>query len=166
MQQMRSGRFDGGRGVGRRCGRAPAWAAIALLCGGCATPPPTPVDYARPFPGGLPQRETLDIHAFQRATALEFTNTTARAYGPSTVWVNRWYCAPIESIAVGETISIPLKQFRDAESFAFRGGGFFASREPDTITQAQLEIVRPDGTSELLGLIVIGAREELRVGDL
>ena len=166
MQQTRSGRIDGGRGVGRGCGWALAYAAIALACGGCATAPPTPVAYARAFPEGLPQRETLDVHAFQRATALEFTNTTARAYGPSTVWINRWYCTPVDSIAVGETISIPLKRFRDAESFAFRGGGFFASREPDTVTQAQLEVVRPDGTRELLGLIVIGAREELRVGDL
>lgn len=139
---------------------------VGVAVQGCASAPPEPVAYARAFPAQLVQRETLDVHAFQRPTTLEFTNTTARAFGPTTVWINRWYSAPVDGIAVGQTISVPLKRFRDAESFAFRGGGFFASREPDTITQAQIEVTLPDGTRELLGLIVIGAREELRIGDL
>ncbi|MDX9912712.1 MAG: hypothetical protein RBS39_12855 [Phycisphaerales bacterium] len=150
----------------RRAPHALLAACLGVAACGCASAPPTPVDYARAFPGQLVQRETLDIHAFQHPTTLEFTNTTARAFGPTTIWINRWYSAPVESIEVGETISIPLKRFRDAESFAFRAGGFFASREPDTVTQAQLEVTRPDGTRELLGLIVIGEREDLRIGDL
>jgi len=135
-----------------------ALATVALgltnLLGGCRSAP-TPVSYARAFPTDITQKEVLNIQVFRRTTTLEFTNTTAKAFGPSTLWLNMWYSRPIKGLAVGESVSLPLADFRDRYSAKFRGGGFFASEPPEKLVLAQIETARADAPAELAGLIVV-----------
>jgi hypothetical protein len=134
-----------------------AFVPSCLLLASCAGPP-EPVPYARVYPTDLARGQTLDIQVIKHDTSLEFTNTTARAFGPSTLWLNSYYCQPVEGIAVGQTIRMPLSGFRNEHSESFRGGGFFAADEPERLVLAELETPGPDGAPMLLGLIVVGTR--------
>ncbi len=125
----------------------------AALLGGCGTSVKQ-VDYARPFPG-MRQSEVIDVQVFLRPRSVEFTNTSARAFGACTMWLNGRYCAPIDSIAVGQTIKIPLDRFRDENGETLRPGGFWAIEKPDRLAKAQLELPQEDGTTRLIGLIVV-----------
>ena len=127
----------------------------ACLLGGCSSGP-TAVPYAREYPAAIKQAETLDIQVFRRTTHIEFTNTTARAFGPCTLWLNRRFNRPIDGLAVGQTMDIKLDDFRDEYSAAFRGGGFFSTEAPDKLVQAQLEITDAEGKGVLVGLVVVG----------
>jgi hypothetical protein len=140
-------------------GRVMGLAVAGLLAlGGCQTAP-TPVAYARPFPA-LKQSEVLNIQVFRRTKTIEFTNTSARKLGPSTVWLNARFCCPIDGLAVGETKSLPMKDFRDEFFDSFRGGGFFAVEAPERLALAQIETTGPDGKPLLLGMIVVGGEPE------
>ncbi|MCG3122757.1 MAG: hypothetical protein GIKADHBN_01159 [Phycisphaerales bacterium] len=129
--------------------------AVVSFLGGCSSTPAT-VDYARPFPRALAKGPTLDIQVFREAQHIEFTNTTARAYGPSTLWLNGRFCRPIDGLAVGETQRYRLKEFRDEYQDPFREGGFFATERPDRLVLAQLETAGDDAQPVMLGLIVVG----------
>lgn len=137
------------------------WVGLAALgacvfsLGACRSAP-TPVEYAREYPGGtFHDPGTLDIQVVRRAKNLDFTNTTAQQFGPSTVWVNRWYSWPIEGLKVGESVSLPLTEFKDQYSVAFRAGGFFARENPDTVVMCELETKNAAGESVIYGLIVV-----------
>lgn len=134
--------------------------AVGVLSGlgGCAAPL-TPVDYARPYPAHVPHGPTLDIQVFRRTRELELTNTTARALGPSTLWLNAYYSRPIDGLGVGQTLMIPLVEFRNEFSEAFRGGGFFATEAPERLVMAQLE-TEIDGKPQLLGMIVVAEEDK------
>ena len=123
----------------------------AGLLGGCSA---GKVDYARAFPNGAPREESVSIQVLRDETTITLTNTTAQGYGPSTLWLNRWYSRPIDGLAVGQTMTIPLKEFRDATSEAFRGGGFWATQQPMRIVSADLE-----HEDRLVGLVVIADRD-------
>jgi hypothetical protein len=147
--------------VRRRRGHRRSGAALfcALLIGagapgGCRSEPRA-VPYAREYPGSAVQKETVDIQVFRRTKTIELTNTTARAYGPMTMWLNMRYSCPIEKLAIGETLTLPLRDFRDVHSEPFRGGGFFASEPPDRLVLAQFET-----EGGMLGLIVVGGQAE------
>lgn len=129
------------------------------VAGGCAGLP-APVHYARPYPTDIPQRETLNIQVFRSTFHVEFTNTTARVFGPSTLWLNARFSRPIDGLAVGQTLRLPLKDFRDEYSEAFRAGGFFATEPPERLVLAQLETKKADDNGALLGLIVVRGQEE------
>lgn len=131
--------------------------AGCLLLLGCAAPPAS-IPHARPYPEDIPAGPTIDIQVFPRATRLELTNTTARSFGPSTLWLNKAYSRPIDGLAVGQSLSIPLAEFRNEHGEPFRGGGFFATEPPDRLVLAQLE-TGPAGRRELLGLVVIAPPE-------
>ena len=103
----------------------------------------------------MDQSGSVDIQVVRKGTKLELTNTTARAFGPSTMWLNSRFSRPIEQLAVGQTLVLPLKQFKDEFSEPFRAGGFFASERPDIIVRAQIETPGPDGGTEMVGLVVV-----------
>lgn len=125
----------------------------------CASTPEA-VDYARAFPRELPRRETLDIQVFRDAKEIEFTNTTAASYGPSTLWLNGRFSRPIPGLAVGETLKFRLREFRDQYNDAFREGGFWATEKPEKLVLAQLETTDSGGQQVMLGLIVVGTESD------
>jgi hypothetical protein len=130
-----------------------------VVLGGCASSP-APVQYARPYPPDLAQRETLNIQVFRSTFHIELTNTTARPFGRSTLWLNARYSRPIDALAVGQTVRLPLKEFRDEHSEPFRTGGFFAIEPPERLVLAQIESVGAGEKPALLGLIVVRGQEE------
>ena len=112
--------------------------------------------YDRPYPAQLPQSEVLDIQVIREPqTTITLTNTTAKSFGPSTLWLNACFGRPIEGMLPGQTLSLSLKEFRDEFGDRFRAGGFFATKAPEVLVQAQLETI-VDGQSMLYGLIVVG----------
>ncbi len=126
-----------------------AAAGVAAL-GGCSA---GKVDYARPFPYEAARAEPESIQVLRDETHITITNTSARGFGPSTLWLNRWYSRPIDGFAVGETITLGLSEFRDSTSEPFRAGGFWATQQPMRIISADLET-----EGELVGLVVIADR--------
>lgn len=125
-----------------------------VVTAGCSSTP-TPVDYARSYPERPNRGVTLDIQVFRGASHLELTNTTARAFGASTLWLNGWFSRPIDGLAVGQTLRLPLREFRDEYSYAFRGGGFFATEKPERLASVELETDSDDGRV-FYRLIVVG----------
>lgn len=92
------------------------------------------------YPGRSAFTEQLDIQVFREGgTTLAFTNTSARAFGPSRVWLNMWYSREIPGLAVGETVRAHIGTFRDEHGDAMRAGGFFATRAAEPIALAELE---------------------------
>lgn len=106
------------------------------------------------YPDDTIQAKTLDIQVVRSETVIRLTNTTARSFGKSVLWMNRWYSHPIEKLGVGETLELSLWDFRDENGEAFRAGGFFATRRPDRLVQAQLQT---EGT--MFGLVVVKGEE-------
>jgi hypothetical protein len=120
---------------------------------------PRQVGYARPYPLALSREGMLDIHVIREGPQITLTNTTARAFGPSTLWLNNRYGYPLAGLAVGETVSLNLGRFADENSDRFRPGGFFATEAPDLLVVAELETISPHTEeTELLGLIAVGNR--------
>jgi len=121
--------------------------------GACSSLPP--VDYARPYPRELPAGQTVDVQVFRRSKTLDFTNTTATPLGPGTVWLNRRFSRPLpQPIGVGQTVSLPLREFRDEFGDPFREGGFWASDMPDALVLCQVEQPIPDGGDGSKPLII------------
>lgn len=133
--------------------------AVALAwAGGCTSV--APVDYARPYPRELPAGQTVDVQVFRRATTLDFTNTTASPLGPGTIWLNRRFSRPIkEPIGVGQSVAIPLGEFRDEFGDPFRAGGFWASDMPDALVLCQVEQAPASGAEAekpvIVGLVTV-----------
>lgn len=133
-----------------------AFLAAAAAAAGCASR----ADPTLASGGGVeyperPQATTLNIQVVRDGTVIRLTNTTARAFGPSRLWINRWYSRPIDKFDVGQTLELSLWDFRDQYGEPFEAGGFFAVRKPYRLSQAQL-----DTGDELLGLIVVARAEE------
>ena len=130
-------------------------AGLAAMVPACSSVPP--VDYARPYPKELPAGPTFDIQVFRRSKTLDFTNTTASPLGPGTIWLNRRFSLPIKTpIGVGQSVSLPLREFRDEFGNPFREGGFWASDTPDPVVLCQIEQDPPTGASEEVKPIIIG----------
>lgn len=99
----------------------------------------------------MEKQASLPIHVQRSVTKIKLTNTSARAFGPSTIWLNSRYSREIEEFAVGQSLTLPLGEFTDEFGQHFRGGGFFATENPDPMVMAEIEA---DG--EMIGLIVVG----------
>lgn len=138
-----------------RRGLARGLLACVLAAGlaGCASGG-KPQD-AREYPAALRQKAVLDIQVLRRGTRIELANTSSRAFGPSTLWLNRYFAKDIEGFAVGQTLDLDLEQFRDEHGDAFRAGGFFAAEPPKRIVMAQIQTRPPSGEAELFGLVVV-----------
>lgn len=134
--------------------RPPRSALVCLLAGVTACSSSVPSGPARSYPAHLPRGPVLDIHVFLEPDRLRLTNTTTTSFEHATLWLNAWFSAPIDRFHVGQTLSVPLKQFRDEHGEAFRGGGFFATEPPDRLVLAELETTWQDQPT-LLRLIVI-----------
>lgn len=125
-----------------------------MLGGGCASGPNP--DLAGPsYPAEKLQVITLDIQVVRTETHITMTNTTAREFGRSRLWINRWFSRDIDQLAVGETIELPLDSFRDEFGDEFRAGGFWATRRPQVADLIQLETA-----DTMLGLVAVGRVEE------
>lgn len=98
---------------------------------------------------------TLDVQVIRDETTIRMTNTTARSFGKSRVWLNKWFSRDIESFEVGQTLEFNLSEFRDQYGEAFRAGGFFAIKKPERLVLAQLETA-----DTLVGLVVVARGEE------
>jgi len=119
---------------------------------------PSAVDYARPFPP-LAQQASVNVQVVRKTTKIELTNTTARDFGKSTLWINSRFAHPIEEFKVGQTLSLDLSDFRDEHNDAFRAGGFFAAEPPDKIALVQMETVGVEGKPEMVGFVIVGGDE-------
>jgi len=107
------------------------------------------------YPGAVARGPALNIQVFRQQTRIEFTNTTAREFGRSRLWLNQWYSMEIPGLAVGQTLSLPLSGFKDRYGEEFRGGGFFASEKAERLALAEIQ----DG-SEMMGLVVVGGEDQ------
>lgn len=130
---------------------------LAPLCA-CTSVPP--VDYARPYPKELPAGQTVDVQVFRRSKTLDFTNTTATPIGPGTIWLNRRFSRPLtQPIGVGQSVALPLREFRDEFGDPFREGGFWASDIPDALVLCQVEQPIAGGGEEakpvIIGLVTV-----------
>lgn len=101
------------------------------------------MNYARVYPETLARGEPLDIQVIRGETTLALTNTTSTVFGPCTLWLNSYYSRPLEGLAVGQSLTLPLADFRNEHGEPFRGGGFFATKKPERMVLAQIE---SDGT--------------------
>ena len=119
---------------------------------------PATSSYARPFPTTLQQTSTIDVQAQRFETQLRITNTSPRALGAGTVWVNSQWAYPLDGLEIGETVSLPLGRFLNEYSERFRSGGFFASERPDTLMLVQFEPAE-NPENELIGLVAVGTRD-------
>lgn len=111
-----------------------------------------------PYPARFELLEPSNIQIYRQGRSITLTNTTARNFGPSTLWLNRWFSRDIEGFAIGETLTLSLADFTDEYGDAFKGGGFFATTAPERIVLAELETEYGDDRV-LLPLIVVGQRE-------
>ena len=112
----------------------------AALGAGCAGPArPGPESYARAYPYEVGQSVVHDIQVFRAGTRLKLTNTTARSFGPGTVWVNQRFSRPVEGLGVGASLDLDLYEFVDEFGETFRAGGFFATQDPDPVVLVQYE---------------------------
>lgn len=129
-------------------------AAAALA--GCASDN-TRIDAGPVYPTRLlPAAETLDIQVFRDGQHIELTNTTARSFGPSWLWLNGRFGLQIEGLAIGQTLRLPLRSFRDEFGEPFRAGGFFATEKPERLVLAEIQT-----GDTLAGLVVVGPVEAL-----
>lgn len=113
-------------------------AALAMPLGACQSG--SNVEANMPvYPAHEQRSELLDIHAVRDGTSISLTNSTAKSFGPGRLWINQWYSRPIDGLSVGQTLTIPLAEFRDTYGEAFRAGGFFATQKPESISLLELE---------------------------
>ncbi|MEZ6243980.1 MAG: hypothetical protein R3B57_13165 [Phycisphaerales bacterium] len=137
-----------------RVGGAGLMLALVPTLAACSAFSRSDVDYARPYPFDAERQDMLDVQVFREGTKLKMTNTTAHAFGPSTLWVNQRFSRPIDAFAPGETITLNLYDFRDQYQDAFRAGGFFATQEPDQVVLVELQPGDEAG-GKLYGFVVV-----------
>lgn len=134
-----------------------ATVAILLLCAALAAcaAPQTNAPWARPYPESPTLAGTADIQVVRDGTTISMTNTTARAFGPSTVWINMQWSLPIEGFKPGQTLTLDLAEFRNQHQEHFCAGGLFATERPDTVALTQIEEAREGGKTEMVGLVTV-----------
>lgn len=131
------------------------WVALActvLISTGCASWIYAGQDDPPAYPTDISQSDTLDIQVFRRGTRLIATNTSARAFGPSRIWINQEFSLPIDEFGVGKTLELELTRFENDLGKRFRAGGFFATLSPKRVVLVQLQ--EPDA-DDLFGFIMV-----------
>lgn len=132
------------------------YGGLALLAG-CTSR--GDLDSGPVYPFASQRVETLDIHAFREGTRLRLTNTTARSFGPGTLWLNGRYGYAIKGLDIGQTLRVPLGDFVDEQGRRFGAGGFFAAEPPELLALVELTIDGPtDEQPVKYGLIAVGQR--------
>jgi hypothetical protein len=128
-------------------------ASLLVFSTGCRT---AQIREGPVYRAAIPAAETLDIQVFRHQTEIEFTNTTARNFGPGTIWLNRRFGRHIDGLEVGQTVRFPLRDFRDRFGESYRAGGFFAVERPERLVVAELETEQAGSDRVILGLVVVG----------
>jgi len=137
----------------KRLGTVGLAGAMAVFLAGCATGErAATLDEGRAYPGQKAQSEVLNIQLIRNQAELSMTNTTSRAFGPTVIWLNQEFSYEISGLQVGETLVLPLGDFRNEYGKRFRAGGFFATERPKNVVLAQLEQHHSEG---LLGIVVV-----------
>jgi len=129
-----------------------ALSAAAWLVG-CAVHPR--IGAGREYPGEKERGASANIQVARHVTELAFTNTSARPLPPGAIWANSAYSREFPGLAVGESITLSLSEFKDRFGEPFRAGGFFATERPSALVRIQIET-----GSDLIGLTVIGGTLE------
>lgn len=129
---------------------------VAAALTGCRSEPVITAD-SRALPKNAAQAEVVSVQVFRNEQTLEMTNTTARIYGPGTLWLNGRFSRHIDGLAIGQTLSLNLREFQDEFGEHFKAGGFFAADPPERVVLTQFE---PDGTPpggvpKLVGFITV-----------
>ncbi len=142
------------------CRAKPAAALFALAClaalPGCLRS--VAFTEGDPYPTQFETLAPSNIQLYRSGRSITLTNTTAQNFGPSTLWLNRWFRRDIQGLGVGETLTLSLAGFTDEYGDAFKGGGFFATTAPERIVHAELEI-ETQSQRVMLPLVVVGQRE-------
>ena len=128
---------------------------VLALLGGCGS---NRITQGTAYPTNLARTHTLDIQVFRRQTRIELTNTTARSFGPSTLWLNARFSKQIDGLAVGQTLEVRLRDFKDEFGESFRGGGFLAAERSERIALAEIQPgdAKPPA---MLGMVVVGEED-------
>ncbi len=127
----------------------------ALLLGGVGCQSSPYGEPTRSFPQQTPQTQVVDVQVFRDGPELTLVNATATTYREADLWINQRYVHPLPVLPAGGQVVLNLLDFRDDAGERFRGGGFFAAKEPDPVVMAQLEL--QDGT--LIGLITLPEKQ-------
>ncbi len=130
-------------------------AALLGLFAGCSSAPKVQDANPHLYPSRAARSQVLDVQVLKRSTEIEFTNTSSRAFGACSVWLNARYRYDLASIAVGQTFVLPLVEFKDEFGDNFRPGGFWAAEDPEQLVLTQIETTNAEGKIELVGLITI-----------
>lgn len=137
-------------------GRTAATVLVGLVLGGaagCSTGPQAEaLDSGRSYPAQKAQSEVLNIQLIRDQAEITLTNTTARAMGPTVIWLNQEFWYEIAELEVGDSVRLPLNEFRNNYGKRFRAGGFFATERPKNVVLAQLET---ENSNSLLGVVVV-----------
>lgn len=131
--------------------------AVCCVAAACRSTPR--ITSGRAYPRQVARGPTLDIQVFRRTTLIELTNTTARPFGQSTLWLNARFCCAIRGLAVGEHAVYRLADFTDEFGEPYRAGGFFATENPDRLVLAEIETTQEDRTPIMISLVVVGGSE-------
>ncbi len=121
--------------------------SAALPLGGCAA---KQIGDGPAYPEQTRQARVLDIHVVRDETEISFTNTSGQDLPAGRLWINHWYSREFAGLAIGQSVTMSLFEFKDRYGDAFRAGGFFATDKPDRVVQVQLE-----AGEEIIGLIAI-----------
>ncbi len=141
----------GSNRLNRRTARWPGLLLAALLPVGCASPYGEPT---RPFPQQAEQTRIADVQVFRDGAELTLVSASAESFRNVDLWLNQRFLHHVETLPAGGRLTLNLFDFRDAAGERFRGGGFFAAKEPDPVVMAQFET--EDGS--LVGLVVLPVR--------
>ena len=133
-----------------------AGAAAALpgcsVLGGARAEAPEP---GPGYPVAAERGEQADVQVFRDNTRLRLTNTTTADFGPGTLWINQQFSRPLDGFAPGQSLDLDLFSFVDEFSERFRGGGFFATRDPEKVVLVEFQ---PEGEDTLVGFVVVRNR--------
>ncbi len=121
--------------------------AALLTLGGCSEPV---IENGALYPDDRKQTRVVDVQVLRDETEITMTNTAASDLPPGRLWINAWYSLEFPGLAIGQTTTLSLAEFKDRFGGAFQAGGFFATERPDNLVQVQLE-----ANDALIGLVVI-----------
>lgn len=133
---------------------APLALAMAFVLAPCGCAEKT-IENGAIYPDNLKQTSVLDVQVLRDGTEISMTNTAGEALPAGRMWINAWYSREFPGLAVGESTTLSLHEFKDRYGDVFRAGGFFATQRPDRMVMAQIE-----SGDQLIGLIAIRASVE------
>lgn len=124
----------------------------AAFLGGCGGTPA--IVEGDKYPLDIKHGPTLDIQVIRHETEIQMTNTSGRSFGPCRMWLNGRFSHDLKGFGVGQSMTLPLGDFKDQYGEVFKAGGFFATERAEKLALAEIEI---DG--QMLGLIVVSVQE-------